>query len=94
VFANGKKRITTPKLNRFLGKMNAEHPAVSKKRHKMKLKYMVQKGVLPPTFILFTHSKDSLDSAYEKFFLRKLNEEFDFSGTPLRLILRGAAHSS
>jgi predicted GTPase len=48
----------------------------------------VQKGILPPAFILFTHSQASLDSAYEKFFLKKLYEEFGFLGTPLRLTLR------
>ena len=88
VFANGEKQISTSRLNKFLKKMNASYPPVSKKRSKIKLKYMVQKGAFPPSFILFTHSLASLDSAYEKFFLKKLSEEFDFSGTPLRLILK------
>ena len=88
VFANGKRKISTSRLNKFLNKMNTSHPPVSKKRRRIKLKYMVQKGTLPPSFILFTHSQASLDSAYEKFFLKKLHEEFDFLGTPLRLILK------
>jgi GTP-binding protein len=85
--ANGSKKISTSKLNKFLERMSAGHPPISRKRGKIKLKYMVQKGILPPSFILFTHSQASLDSAYEKFFLKKLSEEFDFSGTPLRLSL-------
>jgi GTP-binding protein len=88
VFASGTKKITTSRLNNFLQEMNTRHPPVSKKRTRIKLKYMVQKGNLPPTFILFTHSQTSLDSAYEKFFLKKLYEEFDFLGTPLRLTLK------
>lgn len=88
VFTNGEKKIPTPRLNKFLKKMNTKHPPVSRNRKKIKLKYMVQKGILPPSFILFTHSQASLDSAYEKFFLKKLYEEFDFLGTPLRLILK------
>ena len=87
-FANGRKKISTSRLNKFLIKMNTGHPPVSKKRRKIKLKYMVQKGILPPSFILFTHSQASLDAAYEKFFLHKLREEFDFIGTPLRLNLK------
>ncbi len=87
-FANGEKKISTYRLNKFLRKMNANRPPVSKKRRRIKLKYMVQKGILPPSFILFTHSQASLDLAYEKFFLKKFYEEFDFSGTPLRLILK------
>jgi len=88
VFANGEKKIPTPRLNKFLKKMNTKHPPVSRNRKKIKLKYMVQKGILPPSFIIFTHSQASLDSAYEKFFLKKLYEEFDFLGTPLRLTLK------
>jgi GTP-binding protein len=87
VYANGEKKVSTAQLNKFLKKMSADYPPVSKKRRKIKLKYMVQKGILPPSFILFTHSQTSLDLAYEKFFLKKLSEEFDFSGTPMRLIL-------
>jgi GTP-binding protein len=88
VLANGKREIATSRLNKFLKMMNTQHPPVSKNKRRIKLKYMVQKGILPPSFILFTHSQTSLDSAYEKFFLRKLHEEFDFVGTPLRLLLK------
>jgi GTP-binding protein len=88
VFANGNKIIPTPRLNKFLKVLSTSHPPVSKKRRRIKLKYMVQKGTLPPSFILFAHSKDSLDSGYEKFFLKKMHEEFDFLGTPLRLTLK------
>jgi GTP-binding protein len=88
VFANGEKKIPTPQLNKFLKKINTRYTPVSRNRKKIKLKYMVQKGILPPSFILFTHSQASLDSAYEKFFLKKLYEEFNFLGTPLRLTLK------
>jgi GTP-binding protein len=88
VYANAKKIIPTSRLNKFLIRMNANHPPISIKKGKIKLKYMVQKGILPPSFILFSHAQTSLDSSYEKFFLKKLNEEFDFSGTPLSLVLK------
>ncbi len=88
VYANGKKIIPTSRLNKFLSWMNANHPPISNKKGKIKMKYMVQKGILPPSFILFSHSLASLDSAYEKFFLKKLNDEFDFIGTPLSLSLK------
>jgi GTP-binding protein len=88
VFANSKRKIPTPQLNKFLKKMNTKHPPISKNRKRIKIKYMVQKGILPPSFILFSHSQGSLDYSYEKFFLKKLYEEFDFLGTPLRLTLR------
>ncbi len=88
VFANGSKRVPTSRLNRFLSWVNEKHPPLSKKKRKIKIKYMVQKKVLPPTFILFTRSRTSLASAYEKFFIQLLREEFDLWGTPIRLILK------
>lgn len=49
---------------------------------------MTQKGTLPPTFILFAHSRVSLAPTYEKFFIHRLREKFDFWGTPIRLTLK------
>ncbi|NIM57909.1 MAG: ribosome biogenesis GTPase Der [Candidatus Aminicenantes bacterium] len=88
VYANGYKRIETPRLNNFLSWVNENHPPLSKKRRRMKIKYMTQKGILPPTFFLFTHSRVPLAPSYERFLMRLLQEEFDFSGTPIRLFLR------
>jgi GTP-binding protein len=88
VFASGNKKISTPLLNKFLKTVSVSYPPISDKRRKIKLKYMVQKGTFPPSFILFTHSNASLDAGYEKFFLKRLYEEFGFEGTPLRLFLK------
>jgi len=88
VYANGHKRIETPRLNNFLSWVNENHPPLSKNKRRMKIKYMTQKGILPPTFFLFTHSQVPLAPAYARFFIRLLQEKFDFSGTPIRLFLR------
>ncbi len=89
VYANGLKRVGTSQLNRFLSWVNANHPPLSKNKKRVKIKYMAQKGVLPPTFILFAHSRGLLAPSYKKFFIHLLREKFDFWGTPVRLILRG-----
>ncbi len=88
VYENANKRIPTSRLNSFLTRMSERHPPFSRKGRRLKVKYMIQKGVLPPAFVLFTHSHDSLDPSYERFFIKTLREEFDFRGTPLRLILK------
>lgn len=88
VYANGRKRVPTSRLNRFLSWINEKHPPLSKQKRKIKIKYMIQKRILPPTFVLFTRSRTSLASAYEKFFIQLLREEFDLWGTPIRLILK------
>jgi len=88
VYLNGCQRIQTSRLNKFLAWINEGHPPLSKSKRRIKIKYMTQKRVLPPTFILFTHSRVSLAPSYEKFFIKHLRSRFDFSGTPIRLILR------
>lgn len=88
VYLNGCKRIETSRLNKFLAFIKKSHPPLSKNKRRVKIRYMTQKRILPPTFILFTHSQVSLASRYEKFFIHLLREEFDFWGTPIRLILR------
>ena len=90
VYANGQKRINTPRLNKYLSWINENHTPLSKSKRRVKIKYMTQKRILPPTFILFTHSRVSLAPAYEKLFIHLLREEFDFWGTPIRLVLRSS----
>ncbi|MFC2169133.1 ribosome biogenesis GTPase Der [Acidobacteriota bacterium] len=87
-YASGCKRISTPRLNDFLISVNTKYPPISNKKRRIKIKYMVQQRILPPTFILFTHSKVSLASSYEKYFINMLHQKFDLWGTPIRLLLR------
>jgi GTP-binding protein len=94
VYANATKKIPTSRLNSFLTWVNVNHPPVSKKGQRIKVKYMVQKGILPPAFILFSRSPSSLNPSYEKFFIRILREQFGFQGTPIRLILNKGVRQS
>ncbi len=88
VYANAQIRIETSRLNRFLAKILESHSPRSKDKGKIKIKFMTQKGILPPTFFLFGHVQKPLDPAYEKFFIQRLREEFGLWGTPIRLFLR------
>jgi len=90
VYANASRRMETSKLNQFLARVNAEHPPVSSTKRRIKVKYMMQKGILPPTFILFSHSPAQLDASYEKFFVSLLREQFEFWGTPVRVFIRAS----
>lgn len=88
VHENGKKEISTSRLNEFLSWVNENHPLFSRKKNKIKIKYMTQMTVLPPTFILFTHSRSSLAPAYKKHFVNLMQERFSFLGTPVRVVMR------
>lgn len=88
IYAGGARKIPTSLLNDFLRKVHAEFPPVSRKGHKIKIKYMTQRAVLPPSFILFTHSRVSLAPAYEKHLANLLRDEFGLLGNPVRFSLR------
>jgi GTP-binding protein len=88
VYELSSRRVETPRLNEFLAWINATHPPLTKTKRRLKIKYMTQKGVRPPTFVLFAHTPAALLPAYEKFFLQALRERFGLKGTPLRLKLR------
>jgi len=90
VHASACRRVTTSKLNAFLARVNEESLPVSADKRRIKVKYMTQIGILPPTFILFSHSRARLGPTYEKFLLNRLRQEFDFWGTPLRLFIRAS----
>ncbi len=88
MLAKGRQRISTGRLNEFLSWINTHHPARTRKGTKIKIKYMTQLRSLPPTFILFTHSRLDLAPAYEKFFIQQVRERFDLHGSPVRIVLR------
>jgi len=88
IYENSRMRIPTSHLNRFLNYVTQHNPPLSKKKEKIKIKYMVQKSSLPPTFILFTHSQSSLLPSYQKYLLALLRENFGLWGTPIRLRLK------
>lgn len=88
IYENARMRIPTSHLNRFLNYVTQHRPPLSKKKNRIKIKYMVQKSDFPPTFILFTHSRSSLLPSYQKYFLALLRENFDLWGTPIRISLK------
>ena len=88
VYKGASTRIETSKLNAFLARTVEVHPPRLKNGARAKLRYMTQKGVCPPTFILFLGARGPLAPTYEKFFLESLRAAFGFAGTPLRLIVR------
>lgn len=88
VYEQGSRRVETPRLNEFLAWINATRPPLTKTKRRLKIKYMTQKSILPPTFTLFTHTPAALLPTYERFFLQALRERFGLWGTPIRLALR------
>jgi len=92
IFPCGQKMIPTGRLNKFVEAMNASRSPVSTTGRRFTVKYATQKGIQPPTFVLFTTSPAVFAPAYEKFFVQKMRESFGLEGTPVRLLYRARAN--
>jgi GTP-binding protein len=82
-----KRRISTAELNRWLAGVDLAR-GTSPAAHRVKIYYMTQSAVSPPTFILFTNQRQPLHFSYERFLENRLREHFDFFGSPIRFIQR------
>ena len=79
-----RKRISTAQINRFLETVDFERAAVPY-RQKVKVFYMTQASVAPPTFVLFTDKDVKLHYSYERFVENQIRKAFGFTGTPIRI---------
>ncbi|MCC6389904.1 MAG: ribosome biogenesis GTPase Der [Bryobacterales bacterium] len=70
-------RVSTGELNRFVESLNMDTD--------LKLKYITQASVRPPTFVLFTGSRGGLHFSTERFLINRLRKEFGFAATPIVL---------
>jgi GTP-binding protein len=87
VAAERRKRISTGEMNRFLRKIDFERASVPM-RNRVKVYYMTQAAVAPPTFILFTDKDVKLHFSFERFVENQIRDEFGFVGTPIWLKTR------
>jgi GTPase len=77
-----RKRIGTGEMNRFLKHIDFERASVPA-RQQVKIYYMTQAAVAPPTFVLFTDRQVKLHFAYQRFLENQIRRAFGFTGTPV-----------
>jgi GTP-binding protein len=82
VAAERRKRVTTGQMNRFLDKIDFQRAPVPMAK-RIRIFYMTQAAVAPPTFILFTDRDIKLHFAFERFLENQIREAFGFQGTPI-----------
>jgi len=76
-FEAASKRVTTGELNRFIELVKFDRD--------MKVYYMTQASVRPPTFVVFTDTAKDLHFSSERFLINQLRKRFGFEGTPIRI---------
>lgn len=82
-------RVSTSVLNELLEDAQLTNPPPAKGGKLLRIYYMTQASVQPPTFILFVNEPRLMHFSYVRFLENRLRETFGFEGTPIRLILRG-----
>ena len=87
VASERRKRITTGEMNRFLKHIDFDRASVPV-RQRVKILYMTQAAVAPPTFVLFTDRQVKLHFSYERFLENQIRRAFGFVGTPIWIKVR------
>jgi GTP-binding protein len=82
VAAERRKRIPTGEMNRFLKQVDFDRASVPASK-RVKIYYMTQAAISPPTFILFTDRPVKLHFSYHRFLENQIREAFGFLGTPI-----------
>ncbi len=81
-------RITTGMLNDVLSDAVTRVQPPSDKGRRLKIYYMTQTGVAPPTFVLFCNRADLFHFSYQRYIENCLRSTFGFEGTPIRLVIK------
>jgi GTPase len=82
VAAERRKRVTTGQMNRFLENIDFQRAPVPMAK-RVRIFYMTQAAVAPPTFVLFTDRDIKLHFAFERFLENQVRDSFGFKGTPI-----------
>jgi GTP-binding protein len=83
-----RRRIATPELNRWLKEDVDLQRGTTPKARPVRIYYITQAKISPPTFLIFTNQKTPLHFSYERFLENQLRAKFNFTGTPVRFIQR------
>ena len=88
VIQNQNLRIATGVLNEIIAEAVALQQPPSDKGKRLKLYYMTQVAVKPPTFVIFVNDKELMHFSYTRYIENKVREAFGFKGTALKFIIR------
>ena len=88
IHQNQSQRISTGILNDVLYEAMAMNQPPSDKGKPLKIFYMTQVSIKPPTFVIFVNDKELMHFSYQRYIENQMREAFGFKGTPVRFIVR------
>ena len=87
-YANSCRRVSTGTLNDVIGDLIAVNEPPTKNGKRLKIYYTTQTDVCQPTFVMFVNDETLMHFSYKRYLENGLRKAFDFSGTPIKLVLR------
>ena len=87
-YAQANRRITTGMLNDLLNDAQNRVQPPSDKGKRLKIYYMTQTSVAPPTFVIFCNNEELFHFSYRRYIENCIRDTFGFEGTPIRMIIR------
>ncbi len=88
VAENHAMRVSTGVLNEIMAEAVAMQQPPSDKGKRLRLYYITQASVKPPTFVIFVNDKELMHFSYTRYIENQIREAFGFKGTPLKFIIR------
>lgn len=88
VFEEFNRRVSTSVLNKFLEDAVNNHSVPQRYHRPVRLNYMTQARVRPPTFVIWSNTPEGVKDPYRRYLENRLREAFGFAGSPIRLKLR------
>ena len=88
VLENQTLRVSTGVLNEIMSEAVAMQQPPSDKGKRLKLYYITQVSVKPPTFVIFVNDKELMHFSYTRYLENRIRDAFGFKGTALRFIIR------
>jgi GTP-binding protein len=87
--AEHRKRIGTAEINRFFEEVLEKHPPPTMHHRPIRLYYITQASVGPPTFVIMTNEPKGVHFSYQRYVVNQIRKRFGFRGTPIRVRYRG-----
>ena len=88
VYENHAMRVATGVLNEIMAEAVTMQQPPADKGKRLRLYYITQVSVKPPTFVIFVNDKELMHFSYTRYIENQIRETFGFRGTPLRFIIR------
>ena len=88
IYREWTNRVPTSKLNGWLYEAVQKHQPPAKSGRRVKLRYITQSSIKPPTFVVFSSAPANIPASYRKYLINEIRSTFGFNITPIRLHFR------